>query len=130
MSRPRILVVDDDAFIRRPLQYLLERAGFEADVAVDGVECMEKVKDSRPDLICLDVMMPNQDGFVTCEAIRREESLKDVPIILLSAKGQESDRARGIELGADDFLSKPYSPTELITKIRALLERQRKAGSQ
>jgi DNA-binding response OmpR family regulator len=121
MSRPKVLVVDDDAFIRRPLQYLLEKAGFETDVACDGVECLEKMEERWPDLVCLDLMMPRQDGFATCEAIRNETSRRRVAIILLSAKGQESDRERGLALGADDFISKPYSPSDLIARIRAIL---------
>src|SRR5262245_38487263 len=121
MTRPRVLVVDDDAFIRRPLQYLLENSGFEADIARDGVECLEKMEERWPDLVCLDVMMPRQDGFMTCKAIRSATSRKRVAIILLSAKGQESDRERGLALGADDFVSKPYSPVDLIARIRAIL---------
>ena len=123
MSRPRILVVDDDPFIRRPLQYLLERNGYEAAIAADGIECLEKIETFLPDLVCMDVMMPRQDGFATIEAIRRGENDRRLPIILLSAKGQDADRDRGLALGADDYMSKPYSPVELLARIRSALTR-------
>ena len=119
-ARPLVLIVDDDPFIRRPLQYLLEKNGYETVLAGDGIECLEQAESRRPDLVCLDVMMPRQDGFVTTGALRNRFG-SSLPIILLTAKGQEADRARGLALGADDFLSKPYSPVELLARIRSAL---------
>lgn len=123
MSRPRVLVVDDDPFIRRPLQYLLQQSGYETALGVDGIECLEKLDEFEPDLICMDVMMPRQDGFTTLEAIRARPGGRRLPVILLSAKGQDADRERGLALGADDFISKPYSPVELLARIRSALTR-------
>ncbi len=123
MSRPRVLVVDDDAFIRRPLQLLLERSGFEADTAREADEALDKARAHPPDLICLDIMMPGRDGYSVCESIRSEEDLKDIPVILLTARGQDSDRERGFRAGATEFISKPYSPKALVQLIRTLLAR-------
>ena len=120
-TRKRILIVDDDAFIRRPLQFLLNREGFETEVVGDGEACLESMEQRRPDLVCLDIMMPGRDGFSTCEEIRRRPTLSGIPVIFLSAKGQEGDVTRGMSLGAIDFVSKPYSPTELLSKIKSVL---------
>ncbi len=125
--RPHVLIVDDDPFIRRPLQYLLERNGYETSVAGDGVECLEQAERRRPDLVCLDVMMPRQDGFATTEALRARFG-PGLPIILLTAKGQEADRTRGLALGADDFIAKPYSPVELLARIRSALAKHHGGG--
>jgi DNA-binding response OmpR family regulator len=118
----RILIVDDDAFIRRPLEFILREEGFEAFTAADGEECLRRVGDVRPDLIFLDVMMPGRDGFAVCGALKSHPDLQDVPVILLSARGMESDRQRGLDIGASDFLTKPYSPTELLRRVRELLD--------
>lgn len=122
MKKKRILIVDDDAFIRRPLEFLLKKAGFETDVAGDGDACLAAMERCLPDLVCLDVMMPVRDGFSTLEEIRRRSHMERTPVILLSAKGQDGDVARGRELGAVAFVPKPYSPTELLSRIKGLLE--------
>jgi len=116
-----VLVVDDDAFIRRPLELILREEGFEPRVAVDGDDCMSKLADERPDLIILDVMMPGRDGFEICRTLKTDPELCAIPIILLSARGRELDRNRGLSLGAADFITKPYSPTELLHRVRELL---------
>lgn len=121
-SRKRILIVDDDAFIRRPLEVLLKRAGFETDIAGDGEACLAAMERWRPDLVCLDVMMPVRDGFSTLEEIRRRTHLEGTPVILLSAKGQDGDIARGQALGAIAFVAKPYSPKDLLLRIKTVLE--------
>ena len=128
MRKKKVLIVDDDAFIRRPLEFLLKREGFETEVAGDGEASLDAMERDRPDLVCLDVMMPVRDGFSTCEEIRRRPHLAATPVIFLSAKGQESDVARGAALGAIDFLAKPYSPADLVSKIRAVLGEQRFTG--
>jgi two-component system alkaline phosphatase synthesis response regulator PhoP len=121
MSAKRILIVDDDAFIRRPLEVLLKREGFETDVAGDGGACLDAMERHLPDLVCLDIMMPVLDGFSTCEEIRKRAHLARTPVIFLSAKGQDGDLARAAALGANGFFSKPYSPTELVSKIKEAL---------
>ena len=121
MTGPRILIVDDDAFIRRPLEVLLRREGFEIDLAGDGDACLTAMEQARPDLVCMDIMMPGRDGFSACEEIRRRPHLAGTPVIFLSAKGQDADIVRGTELGAAGFVAKPYSPAELVRKIREVL---------
>jgi two-component system phosphate regulon response regulator PhoB len=120
--------VDDDAFIRRPLEFILEQEGFEPRTAHDGTQCLARLTEQRPDLIILDVMMPGLDGFEVCKTIKREPRWADIPVILLSARGQERDRERGLCLGAADFLTKPYSPTELLFRVRELLTSVRQGG--
>jgi DNA-binding response OmpR family regulator len=119
MTEPkRILVVDDDAFIRRPLLYILQEEGFIATAAVDGDDCLAKIDEAAPDLVLLDVMMPGRDGFTVCRHLKQHPRWAEVPVILLSAKGQESDRERGLAMGAADFLTKPYSPADLLQRVR------------
>jgi DNA-binding response OmpR family regulator len=120
-GRPRVLVVDDDAFIRRPLEFILRNEGFEPLTAVDGCDCLERLDEMRPDLIILDVMMPGRDGFDVCKTIKQEARYAEIPIILLSARGQDHDRERGLCLGAAEFMTKPYSPSELVRRVRELL---------
>jgi DNA-binding response OmpR family regulator len=117
----KILVVDDDAFIRRPLEFILREEGFRPVTAVDGDDCLAQVRESRPDLIILDVMMPGRDGFEVCRVLKRDPELSDIPIILLSARGREPDRERGLSMGAAEFLTKPYSPSDLLRRVRSLL---------
>ena len=119
----RILVVDDDAFIRRPLEFILRAEGYEPITARNVEEARRALEASPPDLILLDVMMPGKDGFTWCEEIRRDPRYASIPIVLLSARGFENDRRRGLALGADDFMTKPYSPHELTERVRELLGR-------
>ena len=129
-TKQKILVVDDDAFIRRPLEFILRQEGFEPVTASNGNECMEKVASERPDLIILDVMMPGRDGFELCKTIKRESCYADIPVILLSARGQNHDRERGLCLGAADFLTKPYSPSELVRRVREILAGEATGGTR
>jgi DNA-binding response OmpR family regulator len=117
----KVLVVDDDAFIRRPLEFILREEGFAPFTAVDGDDCLKKIADTRPDLIILDVMMPGRDGFEVCRIIKDDPLLADIPIILLSARGRENDRNKGLMLGAAEFMTKPYSPSDLLRRVRQLL---------
>ncbi len=121
MSKKTILIVDDDAFIRRPLEFILREEGYDTVTAVDGDDCFAKVEQKRPDLIFLDLMMPGRDGFDVCKALKSDPRYGGIPIVLLSAKGQEADRARGLEVGAADFMSKPYSPSELVRRVGEIL---------
>lgn len=128
-SGPRILVVDDDATIRTLLRRLLTIEGYSVDEAADGATAMAKLDAHRPDLLLLDIMMPGQDGLDVLEAVRRTS---DLPVILLTAKGDEADRVLGFHFGADDYVVKPFSTAELFARIAALLRRSgaSRAGGQ
>jgi two-component system KDP operon response regulator KdpE len=115
-----ILVVDDESRMIRFVRLNLELEGFQVAEASNGLEALEKVRDDLPDLVVLDVMMPEMDGFETLERLRE---ISTVPVIMLTVKGDEADRIRGLELGADDYVTKPFSPRELASRIRAVLRR-------
>ena len=116
----RILLVDDEPLIVKGLKYTLEQEGFETDSAADGEEALTKFFSGHFDFILLDVMLPKIDGITVCQRIREHSN---VPIIMLTAKGEVEDRIIGLELGADDYLIKPFSPRELVARVRALLRR-------
>jgi two-component system KDP operon response regulator KdpE len=118
--RRKILVVDDEPRIIQFIRLNLEHDGFEVYEATSGPQALEKLRDQMPDLILLDVMMPDLDGFETLRLIRE---LSTIPVIMLTAKGEEDDRVRGLELGADDYVTKPFSPRELVSRVRAVLRR-------
>ncbi len=120
-DRPAILVVDDDPRMQRLLRANLERAGYRVDTAAEGAAALDRVDLAPPDLLLLDVMMPVMDGL-TCLARLREFS--DLPVILLTAKGEERDKVQGLDLGADDYLTKPFGPAELLARVRAVLRRR------
>jgi len=115
-----ILVVDDEERMVRFIRLNLEHDGFRVVEAYNGSQAIEKVRSSLPDLVLLDVMMPDIDGFEVLRIIREVSS---VPVIMLTAKGEEDDRVRGLELGADDYITKPFSPRELVSRVRAVLRR-------
>ncbi len=122
-NKPKILVVDDETSIRCILETRLSMLGYDIVTAADGVEALGICRHQVPDLIVLDVMMPKLDGFAVCQALRKQSG---VPIIMLSAKADVSDRIKGLELGADDYMVKPFSPKELESRIRCLLRRVEK----
>ena len=115
-----ILIVDDEPRMARFVRMNLDLEGFQVSEAGTGMEALEKVRDELPDLVLLDVMMPEMDGFETLERLRE---ISTVPVIMLTVKGDEEDRIRGLELGADDYVTKPFSPRELSSRIRAVLRR-------
>jgi DNA-binding response OmpR family regulator len=117
----RILIVDDDAFIRRPLEFILREEGYEPVSAADADEGMRSIERQAPDLIVLDVMMPGKDGLTLCSELKGDPRYAAIPILLLSARGQENDRQKGLALGAAEFLTKPYSPHEFKRCVRELL---------
>jgi two-component system response regulator ResD len=117
---PRILVVDDEERIRDIIKQYLEFEGFSSDEAEDGAVAYEKAKSQKFDLILMDIMMPNCDGIT---ALRKIREFSDVPVILLTAKGEEYDKVFGFDLGADDYVVKPFSPRELMSRIKAILKR-------
>ena len=123
--RRKVLVVDDEPRMIRFIRLNLEHDGFEVYEATSGPQALEKMRDQLPDLILLDVMMPDLDGFETLRLIRE---ISTVPIIMLTAKGEEDDRVRGLELGADDYITKPFSPRELVSRVRAVLRRTEMVG--
>jgi DNA-binding response OmpR family regulator len=119
-ERRRILVVDDEERMVRFIRLNLEHDGFQVSEAFNGKEAIQKIRDVTPDLILLDVMMPDLDGFEVLETVRE---VSQVPVIMLTAKGEEDDRVRGLELGADDYVTKPFSPRELVSRVKAVLRR-------
>ena len=118
--RRRVLVVDDEPRMIHFIRLNLEHDGFEVVETTSGTKALDKLRDQLPDLILLDVMMPDLDGFETLRLIRE---ISTVPVIMLTAKGEEDDRVRGLELGADDYVTKPFSPRELVSRVRAVLRR-------
>jgi DNA-binding response OmpR family regulator len=119
-ERRRILVVDDEERMIRFIRMNLEHDGFQVAEALNGKQAIQKIRDITPDLILLDVMMPDLDGFEVLETIRE---FSNVPVIMLTAKGEEDDRVRGLESGADDYITKPFSPRELVSRVKAVLRR-------
>jgi DNA-binding response OmpR family regulator len=116
-----VLIVDDEPFILRSLSFVLERAGFRVLQARDGDEALEALRDSRPRLVVLDVMMPRRSGYEVCEIVKGDPDLRDTYVMLLTAKGQGSAKDRGVEAGADEFMTKPFSPSRLVERIREVL---------
>ncbi len=126
VKRRKILVVDDEERMVRFIRLNLEHDGFLVSEAFNGRQALQRIRDETPDLVLLDVMMPDMDGFDVLEMIRE---IDNVPVIMLTAKGEENDRVRGLELGADDYVTKPFSPRELTSRIRAVLRRTEGPGS-
>ncbi len=120
---PKILVVDDEIHIVKIIAYKMRGAGYEVASARDGVEALEMVRADRPDLILLDVMMPRMDGFQTLEALKSDPATRGIPVFLLTVKSKEVDRQKGYQLGADDYLTKPFSPNKLLERIDQALKR-------
>lgn len=116
----RILVVDDEKTIVKGLKFSLEKEGYEVVTAYDGEEALRLFKDENPDLVVLDLMLPELDGFEVCRRIRKGS---DVPIVMLTARGEDIDKILGLELGADDYVTKPFNPRELTARIKAILRR-------
>jgi DNA-binding response OmpR family regulator len=120
---PRVMVVEDDPDIAALMGRYLEKAGFTADLIASGRQALTAIRAQRPDALVLDLMLPGIDGLEVCRIIRSNPSIAAVPIIMVTAKAEESDRIVGLELGADDYLTKPFSPNELVARVRALLRR-------
>jgi CheY-like chemotaxis protein len=124
MSSKRILVVDDEPHLIRSLTFILDKEGYEVLMAGDGEEALKKVSETRPDMIFLDIMMPKKNGYEVCQTIRSIPELKDIYIIMLSAKGWEMDREKALSVGANEFMSKPFSPLDAVSRARKALEKQ------
>ena len=121
MANEKILIVDDEPYIARQLSFVLEKEGFDVSVAVDGEEALAKIKESTPKLLFLDVMMPKKNGYEVCEELKRDPSFNEIYIIMLTAKGQESDREKGLALGADEFITKPFSLMQIVGRVKEIL---------
>ena len=117
----KILVADDEPFIVRSLTFVLKKQGYKTITATDGEEAVTKIQEEKPDLVCLDVMMPKKTGFEVCQEVRANPELSDLYIIMLTARGQEADRERGLRLGVNEFMTKPFSPSKIIERVKAAL---------
>ena len=124
----KILIADDEPNILISLEYLMKREGFEVHLARDGNEALALLQRERPQLVLLDVMMPHKSGFEVCQALRADEALRDTLVLMLTAKGRETDVAKGLGVGADAYMTKPFSTRELVDTVRSLLARPRTAG--
>src|SRR5215472_6106878 len=120
--RKKILVVEDDAELVELLSYQLKRAGFAIGTATDGIEALKKARTVAPDLILLDLMLPELDGFAVCEILRHDPVTASVPIIMLTAMSGELARVAGLEAGANDYITKPFSPRQLLARVETLLK--------
>lgn len=129
-NKQRILVIDDESDIIELLSYNLEKEGFKVSSALDGEEALKKIREGVFDLIILDLMLPGLQGVELCRILRNDPKTKDLSVIMLTAKGEEVDRILGLEIGADDYITKPFSPRELIARIKAVLRRASKVSSK
>src|SRR5262245_10235968 len=120
--RFKILVVDDEQDAIDLIEYNLQNAGYRVITANDGVEALQKTRSSIPDLIVLDLMLPELDGLEVCKILRRDPATSNIPIIMLTAKASELDRVLGLEIGADDYVTKPFSPRELVLRVKKQLQ--------
>ena len=126
--KARILIVEDDKHISKLVKYNLEKAGFECDVTITGEEAFEVLDKQSINLIILDIMLPKMDGLEVCKQLKQDKKLSNIPLIMLTAKSEEVDRIVGLELGADDYVVKPFSPRELVLRIKAILKRGKIEG--
>ena len=126
-TKPRVLIVEDETALVELRRYNLEQSGFRVSVAYDGEEALASVQEDVPDLVLLDWMLPLMSGIEVCRQLRRRPETRGIPIIMLTARGEEGDKLRGLDSGADDYVTKPFSPSELIARIRAVLRRIRPA---
>lgn len=125
MSKEKIIIIEDDKHIAKLVKYNVEKAGYDCLAVEDGEEALNVLNKQIPDLIILDIMLPKMDGFEICRVIKQNVKLKNIPIIMLTAKGEEVDRIVGLELGADDYVVKPFSPRELILRVKVILRRRK-----
>jgi two-component system phosphate regulon response regulator PhoB len=128
-AMPKILIVEDDPDIRELLRFNLEKAGYNLYLAEDGEKALALTRKHAPDLILLDLMLPGVDGLEVCRTLKRDPDTEPVPIIMITAKGEELDRVVGLELGADDYIVKPFSLREILLRVRKLLDREEKKGA-
>ncbi len=125
--QPHVLIVEDEISLVELLRYTLERSGYRVTTTDDGEEALASVRDDRPDIVLLDWILPSMPGIEVCRQLRRGAATANIPIIMLTARGEEGDRIRGLDAGADDYVAKPFSPSELVARMRAVLRRIRPA---
>ncbi len=123
MTNKKVLIVDDEEHIRELIKFNLKKEGYDTEVAVNGTEALKIIREIKFDLILLDLMLPEIDGLEVCKEIRRNEETLDIPVMMITAKGEEFDKVLGLELGADDYITKPFSIRELMARVKALLRR-------
>ncbi len=123
MAIPRILAVDDEPAVGEMLRFILEQDGFQADFVEDATQAISNINKSRPDLVLLDWMLPGMSGVELAERLKQNSDTKSIPIIMLTAKGEEDDKVKGLNVGADDYITKPFSARELLARIRCILRR-------
>jgi two-component system phosphate regulon response regulator PhoB len=127
--RDTVLVVEDEGDVVDLLRYNLNKNGFDVLIATTGTQCLELAAQHRPDVIVLDVMLPGMNGFEVCQTLKKSEQTASIAIVMLTAKGETAERVKGLELGVDDYMTKPFSPRELVLRIQAVLRRLRAAGA-
>jgi two-component system phosphate regulon response regulator PhoB len=130
MGRERILVVEDEPDIARVLDYNLTRDGYRVDLIAEGDEALDRIVADAPDLILLDLMLPGLDGLEICRRVKEDPVTRGIPVIIVTAKGEESDVVLGLGLGADDYIAKPFSPRELLARVKAVLRRGKSRGEE
>ncbi|AWI74922.1 two-component system response regulator [Parazoarcus communis] len=118
----KILIADDEPNIVISLEFLLKREGFDVTVATDGEEAVNRIRSDRPDLVLLDVMMPKKSGFEVCQEVKADPELESIRILMLTAKGRDTEVSKGLALGADAYMTKPFSTKELVERVRSMLE--------
>ena len=121
MPDKKILVVDDEPNVVRTLTFVLKKEGYDVSSAVNGEEAIAKIKESKPSLMFLDIMMPKKDGYEVCRELKSDSNLRDIHIVMLSAKGQETDKEKALSVGANEFMTKPFSPIGVIGRVKELL---------
>jgi DNA-binding response OmpR family regulator len=124
-----ILVAEDDRDIAKLISHYMKKAGWSAHIAAAGDQALAYIRNHSVDVVILDLMLPGMNGLDVCRALRSDEATSDVPIIMLTARSEEADRVRGLDLGADDYIAKPFSPTELVARVRAVTRRTRRSES-
>ena len=130
LAQPRVLIVEDEAPLVTMLRYNLEREGFAVEEAADGEEALLRIAERRPDAVLLDWMLPLVSGLEVCRQLRRAPATRGLPVIMLTAKGEEGDRIRGLDSGADDYVVKPFSPSELVARLRAVIRRAQPSAAE
>ena len=121
MQGKKILVVDDEPNIVRSLAYILNKEGYDVSTAEDGEQAMTMIRSSKPNLMILDVMMPNKSGYEVCQEVKSDAELRDIHVVMLTAKGRESEREIGLAQGADEYITKPFSPMQVVTMVKGIL---------
>ena len=121
MQGNKILVVDDEPNIVRSLAFVFNKEGFDVSIAEDGEQAMTMIRTSKPNILILDVMMPNKSGYDVCQEVKSDPNLQDIHVLMLTAKGQESDREAALSQGADEYISKPFSPIHILGRVKELL---------